>query len=211
MRQLIYEVNIGQRFLAGPLSQTVKSVEVLNILRFDDKEISVICRVEFKDPNSIENTIFDDKEAETQILQKDAEVLYTFFVRRKLPEPPKGVNPRLVYLSTPWRVENGVGRATILGSEKQIKEMLTALRKAGTVYKIISLTDVIISPSSLLNLLTEKQREVLSTAFQQGYYDIPRRMSSDELALKLGIRNATFVAHRRKAERRLLTEILKVQ
>ena len=60
-----------------------------------------------------------------------------------------------------------------------------------------------------MSLLTEKQREVLTAAFQSGYFDIPRKMSSDELAVKLGIRNATFVAHRRKAERRLLAEILK--
>jgi predicted DNA binding protein len=208
MRQLIYEINIGQRFLAGPLSQTVKSVEVVNILRFEKNEASVICKVEFKDSAS-ETRLFEDDLAETQILEKEKPGVYFFFVRRKLPQPPKGVNPQLVYLSTPWKVENGVGRATILGSEKQIKTMLSALRKAGIVYKIISLSDVKCSPFSLVGLLTDKQREVLSVAYREGYYDIPRKMRSDELAAKLGMRNATFVAHRRKAERRVLAEIFK--
>jgi predicted DNA binding protein len=208
VRRLVYEVNIGQRFLAGPLSRAVKSIEVLNILRYEKNEISVICRVEFKNPGSEENRLFEDMEAETQELEKDRKGAYTFFVRRKLPNPPSGFNTKLVYLSVPWRIENGIGRITCLGSAKQIKGMLRALQKVGIAYKIISLTDARFSQSSLLNVLTDKQREVLAKAFQQGYYDIPRRMRSDELAMKLGMRNATFVAHRRKAEKRLLTEIL---
>jgi TfoX/Sxy family transcriptional regulator of competence genes len=208
VKRLVYEMSIGQRFLAGPLSLTVKSVEVVNILRFDKNDISVICKVEFKNPHSKSNILFEDSIAETQLLEMDRMGVCTFFVRRRLPDPPKGLNPRLVYLSTPWRIENGIGRATFLGSAKQIKKMMVELQNAGIVYKIISLTDARFSQSSLMNVLTGKQREVLSTAFQEGYYDIPRKMRSDELAEKLGMRNATFVAHRRKAERRLLTEIL---
>jgi len=208
MRRLVYEINIGQRFLAGPLSETVKSVDVLNILRFDRNDVSVICRVEYKNPDSNENRLFKDKKAEIQELEREKRGVCTLFVRRKLPDPPKGVNPRLLYLSTPWRVENGVGRATFLGSAGQIKRMLKSLQNVGVIYKIISLSDVKVSPSDLLDLLTGKQREVLATAFKHGYYDIPRKMRSDELAFELHMRNATFVAHRRKAERRLLTEIL---
>jgi DNA-binding CsgD family transcriptional regulator len=208
VKRLVYELNIGQRFLAGPLSKSVKSVEVLNVLRFDRNDISVICRVEFRNPRSQANRLFGDSDAEVQELEKDRKGVYTFFVRRKLPNPPRGVNPRLVYLSTPWRVENGVGRATCLGSAKQIRTMMRELSKAGIPYKIISLTDARFSGSSLLSVLTDRQREVLAEAFQSGYYDIPRKMRSDELAMKLGMRNATFVAHRRKAERRLLSEIM---
>ena len=208
MRRLVYEINIGQRFLAGPLSQTVKSVEVLNVLRFDRNDISLICRVKFKNSFSRVNRLFDDNKAEVQELEKDREGARTYFVRRKLPNPPKGVNLRLVYLSTPWRVEDGVGRATFLGSGKQITGMLRALQKAGFEYKIISLTDAKFSRDSILGVLTDKQREVISKAYQEGYYEIPRRMGSNELASKLGMRNATFVAHRRKAEKSLLKVIL---
>jgi TfoX/Sxy family transcriptional regulator of competence genes len=208
VKRLVYEMRIGQRFLAGPLSLTVKAVEVVNILRFDKNDISVICKVEFKNPRSKSNLLFEDSVAETQLLERDGKGVCTFFVRRKLPDPPKGLNPRLVYLSTPWRIENEIGRATFLGSAKQIKRMMAELQNAGIVYKIISLTDARFSQSSLMNVLTGKQREVLSTAFQEGYYDIPRKMRSDKLAEKLGMRNATFVAHRRKAERRLVAEIL---
>jgi len=82
-------VNMGRRFLAGPLSDTVKSVEVLNILRFDVDDISVIRRVEVKDPSFPEDDLFDDKEADTQILEKNRDGTLTYFARRKLPRPPE--------------------------------------------------------------------------------------------------------------------------
>jgi len=207
VKQLVYEVQIGQRFLAGPLSRKVKSIEVLNVLRHDRNEISVICNVKFKDQFS--RTLFEDAEGECQLLEQEGSI-FTFFVKRRLPRPPRGVNPRSVFLSTPWKVENGVGRATLLGSGKQIMTMLRALEKEGFPYRVISLTEANFSSSSLLGLLTDKQRETLALAFRSGYYDIPRKTGSDELSRKMGIRNPTFVAHRRKAERRLIAEILKV-
>jgi predicted DNA binding protein len=56
--------------------------------------------------------------------------------------------------------------------------------------------------------LTEKQREVLISAHKLGYYDIPRRINSDQLAEHLDIANSTLVEHLRKAEQRLLVHIL---
>lgn len=69
------------------------------------------------------------------------------------------------------------------------------------------LADADFSPISPLNQLTEKQREVLITAYKLGYYDIPRRINSEQLAKKLNIGDSTLVEHLRKAERRLLVNI----
>lgn len=56
--------------------------------------------------------------------------------------------------------------------------------------------------------MTVKQKSVIISAFKLGYYDSPRRISSRQLADKLHIRELTLVRHRRKAERRLLAEVL---
>jgi predicted DNA binding protein len=63
-------------------------------------------------------------------------------------------------------------------------------------------------PNSPMGRLTEKQRRVLIAAYKLGYYDIPRRITSGEMARKLNLVKSTFSAHVRKAERRLLTEML---
>lgn len=52
--------------------------------------------------------------------------------------------------------------------------------------------------------LTDRQREVLRTAYEGGYYERPRRKTDEELAADKGISSATFSQHVRAAERNLL-------
>jgi len=51
--------------------------------------------------------------------------------------------------------------------------------------------------------------KVVSAAFNLGYYGLPKRISSNELGRRLGMRSSTLVVHRIKAERHLLAEVLK--
>jgi len=63
-------------------------------------------------------------------------------------------------------------------------------------------------PISPLSQLTEKKREVLLAAYKLGYYDIPRKITSQELAERLCLVDSTVVEHLRKAEQRLMTRLL---
>lgn len=57
---------------------------------------------------------------------------------------------------------------------------------------------------SPINLLTEKQREVLLAAYTRGYYDIPRKVNTEALAKRLNLIDSTIVENLRKAEQRLI-------
>jgi predicted DNA binding protein len=57
---------------------------------------------------------------------------------------------------------------------------------------------------SLRNELTERQEEVLQTAFEMGYYEWPRNCTGQDVADELGIASATFSEHIFAAERKLL-------
>lgn len=67
----------------------------------------------------------------------------------------------------------------------------------GAVNVAVPLTD-------LTTALTERQLVVLRTAIQQGYYDSPRRTSTEALAAAFGVTRSTLEEHLRKAERRVL-------
>jgi predicted DNA binding protein len=95
-----------------------------------------------------------------------------------------------------------------LGNAKQLRGVLSSLDRAKARYRLVSLMNARFSPNSLLSRLTEKQREVLLKGYELGYYDLPRKISSEPIAKKLGLTKSTWVEHRRKAERRLLAEVL---
>ena len=60
----------------------------------------------------------------------------------------------------------------------------------------------------ILSNLTDNQKKILSFAAKFGYYDYPRRITSDELAEKIGIDKDTILEDLRKAEKRLIIKAL---
>jgi hypothetical protein len=56
--------------------------------------------------------------------------------------------------------------------------------------------------------LTDRQREVLETAHQMGYFDHPKGANAGEVADELGITTSTFTEHLSAAQSKLLTSIL---
>ena len=59
-----------------------------------------------------------------------------------------------------------------------------------------------------LRRLTDRQREVLETAHEMGYFDYPRRANAGEVATALGIQPSTFTEHLNTAQTKLLDELL---
>ncbi|WP_348610998.1 helix-turn-helix domain-containing protein [Halobaculum rarum] len=59
--------------------------------------------------------------------------------------------------------------------------------------------------------LTDRQREVLQTAFEAGYYDWPRGCTGEAVASELGISSATFSEHVHAAERTLIATLFNEQ
>jgi len=57
-----------------------------------------------------------------------------------------------------------------------------------------------ISVSSIFGGLTDKQVDSMLAAMEYGYYEIPKRMTAEEIAIKRKIPRTTFEEHLRKAE-----------
>lgn len=99
--------------------------------------------------------------------------------------------------------------------ENDYKKMFQELSKLGPVEvtqkKVIaekSLRDAfVISMASVFSDLTEKQVGSLLTALEYGYYQIPKRMTTQEIAQKHHVPRTTFDEHLRKAESKVLRAI----
>jgi hypothetical protein len=215
MRQLILEVYERELVKAGielPPVKKIKSLELLYFLRQDDKELSAISRVEFKDPDEkIEEFIESGLLTDAQVIEKEKNGTYILFTRSGSPTLSsvlKYIGIEGGYLFPPLGINDEKVRFSFLGSEKQIKDFMEKIDALGIHYRVVLLADANFSPTSPLSQLTEKQQEVLLAAYKWGYYDIPRKITSQELAKKLGLVNSTVVEHLRKAEQRLIKQTL---
>ncbi len=55
---------------------------------------------------------------------------------------------------------------------------------------------------------TDRQREVIETAYEMGYFEYPREANATEVAESLGIQPSTFTEHLNVAQSKLLEELL---
>jgi len=215
MRRLILEFSGDEniQIIREAQLQYVKSLEILHFLRHDKDKFAAIGRIEFEDPSSsVEDSLTGINLFKTQLLEQEKAGTYIVFIRSNNGTCPFSfLGKSDGYVVSPFEIREKKVKMTFLGSAKQVKDFLKKLEKRGMRHKIISLTDAKFSSDSLLNVLTEKQRKVLTTAYKLGYYDLPRRISSEQLSRKLDLHSSALVEHRRKAEQRLLARILQEQ
>jgi len=171
---------------------------------------SGICKVKLK-----QGINFTDLEPVTTALgltieplgDKDG-ILIAFFKAKlegRAAELLQSINADLVY-SLPFYLSEEKVILSFFGDSENIKSFLDTLKNFGISFKVVSLQKP--SQENILSAsLTERQREILTTAKNKGYYDTPRKISSQELANQFGISTATLLEHLRKAEKKLIDSI----
>ncbi|OLZ39237.1 DNA-binding protein [Natrinema saccharevitans] len=87
---------------------------------------------------------------------------------------------------------------------EDLRAMIDDFNRIGTV-TLGKLTEFEESKS----MLTDRQLEVVTCALEEGYFEWPRGISSEELADELGINRTTALEHLRKAQSKLLTSAIK--
>jgi predicted DNA binding protein len=203
---------------APPLLDRVKSLKVLSFLRMDLRVTSLICRIKLQDPSTRIETllprVFPKWRVGIKVLEQNSDRDYTVFLTGT--HFTSGLSRASflasgAYVTLPTELDEGRVRITALGEAGQIRRLLRTFNKGpdGRIrYRVVSVTPARFGPDSPLRFLTEKQQEVLLTSYARGYYDVPRRTDSRTLAKRLGMRAPTFVNHRRKAELRVMREVL---
>ena len=210
MRRLILEVSDKELSKIGielPQLRPIKSLELIYFLRQDQNEFAAISQVAFKDSSSkVADLLNGGLLVEAQVLEKQKNGVYIVFIRGgpSLSSVLSAIGVDSGYLFTPIGIGEGKIRFSFLGSEQQVKDFMEKVDTVGIRYRVILLADASFSIMSPINLLTEKQREVLLAAYTRGYYDIPRKVNTEALAKRLNLIDSTIVENLRKAEQRLI-------
>jgi predicted DNA binding protein len=96
---------------------------------------------------------------------------------------------------------------SMMGERKNLADFVEMIKNVGIIRKM-AFRRAAYQNTDILAVLTDKQREVMIAAFQNGYYDYPKKISSMRLCQKVSISKPTLLQHMRKAEGRILKEIM---
>jgi len=116
-------------------------------------------------------------------------------------------NPSLIHLKPVIWEENGWEEFEVASADRKDLERLIDAGQSKYKLEILEFKDRKIKNFGFLTMfpeITEKQKNALEFALNNGYYEYPRKTSLDKLAKKTGLAFSTFQAHVRKAENRIL-------
>ncbi|WP_246984414.1 helix-turn-helix domain-containing protein [Halorientalis marina] len=102
--------------------------------------------------------------------------------------------------------EGGI-RVTALGDHETLTTAISLIPDAIDV-ELETMGDYHPDDRQLFSALTERQQEILLTAVDMGYYDVPREATYEDIAAALDLAPVTVGEHLRKIEARVLTEIV---
>jgi HTH DNA binding domain len=198
----------------GSNSEKVEVLEALRYFKCDTQGLAIICRLRLKDRSMNIQDLLMGKGLLTNIelLYKEKDDSLVVFIegRSCVPKPPKDIKePRMLMVRPPDFLDVDRMKVEMIGKEDEIKKLIHYANKWGNnSFKVLGLTSIDAKGESLLSKLTFRQKQALLTAYALGYYDVPRRISSDDLSRHLNVDKSTIVEHLRKAERKLIGSII---
>jgi predicted DNA binding protein len=213
MRKMILEMKMNKKFLKNFyfLLDKIESIELLELLKIDfQKRIKMaIAAFIMKKGYTIEDIEMPDYVEIFNVLQKKGN-RYICLIKAKyfksLSSLAKKFNIDIIW-DVPSVFTKDKMIVSVTGSEENLKKILDLFKTLGTVTKT-SFVKSIYSEQTVLSCLTDKQRDILIAAKKNGYYNYPRRINSKELSEKIGLSKPTVIQHLRKAEIRLVSNLL---
>ena len=161
---------------------------------------SVLLEVRSSDPLSVISTMDDQRDVlDLELLSKqgDETLLQVETADQRLLEPVSNVG---IALETPFSITNDAVTWELATSREKLSVLRDRLDALGITYELRSIRDLEADRTG--SILTDRQEEVLLTAFEAGYYDTPREATLTDVADELGVSKATCsdVLHRAEGQ-----------
>lgn len=224
MRKVVIEVEKSSRTMntepngAIEIASMMRNVEffrVIYFLRQTADEFSIIIQVKFLEKgHAVEDLPFlHFPWIKVQVLDFNSlNEIYTIYVKGNPPmksTESNKTNAKLEIFPLSIDVINGKYLITFLTNLEDISKFIEARKSEGFDLRVLSVTKARLPIGSPLDSLTGRQLMILKESYYLGYYDIPRKINSDQVAKKLGIANSTFVTSIRRAEKHIMDELFK--
>ena len=226
MRELTFEVQIDRNSETSFLIKALKHLEILNVLEFRSRGFLLLCRGSRDESELFRESISSDDSynISVKILNKEksgSEIMLVsggWLLARRDGRPDrrraeelkffKAMEKAPIYSLGNPRFQEGKLRVSVIAHEKMIKRLLDGLDEIKVPYKVLRLGRPKATSDSALNSLTGKQTSILRLAHAMGYYDVPKRTRTDDLARVLRMDKGTVGEHLRRAEKHVFDRLL---
>jgi predicted DNA binding protein len=192
----------------GGLVSTLREAGIRDVELLEDRGSDCVPQVQVEeriDLDEIEE--FECVDAADLVAEKDDSYVYIFeLTATELPEGTPDDHEALIGNCDTALTERGV-LVSLVGSHEAIRDMLRNYEAAGATPSLRKLAEYD-GGSSTLDALTDRQLAVVRTAFELGFYEVPREASTEDVAVALDLDPATVSEHLQRAERNLLTQEL---
>jgi predicted DNA binding protein len=194
-----------------PTFKDIHSYEVLEMLKvdFEGGTCMDLIEIQLKDSVSIDELKIIDTMEVMGVLRSEGN-RHVCLVKHTEPEERRDSFKELdldLILATPTIISEDKCTVTYMGENENLQKFLEILKPDVEITNM-SFKKAVYERKDLLSVLTDKQKDIMLAAHKYGYYDYPKKINSERLSEKVKISKATLLEHLRKAEGRLLSEVL---
>lgn len=190
-----------------PLASIVDRLEVISIFNFTPTTHTEVCKITLKDGMSIQS-LKGDFITDLIIIGNEGRD-YTCLTKGNISdEISKFIGEFDLKLVYPIIFDGTTCQFGVIGSPEELNNILKTAKEIGWGFDILSIQKYDPLDINAFSKLTKKQKEILWHAYDNGYFDYPRKINAEQLAKKIGIHKTTLLDHLHKAENQLIRNII---
>lgn len=213
LKKVSVQIPLDPRYM--DFFQKVDRFQVLQIHRLDKDVIITTQLIKFKDPKFSPAQLIGTNGIEfIEVISEDKiKNEFVCFSKHRWPEELRKLfEDSELIMNAPINidVENNSISVSFISDQEKIERIYKELDRIGNNYKILNVSTKL--PPNIENifmLLTDRQREIIFFAVENGYYEIPRKINTNDLANKFQMSQSAISEHLRKIERIVFSSIFK--
>jgi predicted DNA binding protein len=212
LRKVIIEIEPYEttKLAQRPMFTHIRSYEVLEVLKMDQVKSLFVDLIEchLKEDVSIDELSSIGNMEILSVISSEGDKHICLVLGHESKDATDVFKELNLIYTAPSLISEDRVIVSFISSQKDMMRFVELVK--AHIGKVVNMTfkQSTYEKKDLLSILTEKQREIMAAAYRYGYYDIPKRISSEQLSKKMGISKPTLLEHLRKAENRMFTEIL---
>jgi predicted DNA binding protein len=214
MRKLTLEIELNEE-IREEMSSTFEHIHSLELLETLKTEWEEGIYVGLGECISRENVLFHDLDyigkMEIISILKSEGNKHTCLFKYQEPEISKEIFKEFdldLITAMPTILTEKTYTCSVIGDQKNLTRFIELMETTLGKIEKMSFKKAAFQKHDILSVLTDKQREVLFAAEKHGYFKYPRKIKPEELAKIVGISKGTTLEHLRKAEDRVMSNIL---